>query len=309
VGFIVLTWSADRFVSGAASIARDLGISTLVIGITIVGFGTSAPELLVSFMASLKGSSFIGIGNALGSNITNTTLILGLTALVAPFVVNPRVVRREIPKLLGYTLFAAAMMWDGSLDRIDGAVLFTIFLFTLVVPFFGKASREEAVLDELGEEIPEPLPLKSAVFWSVTGLAALLASSWVLVWGATTGARALGVSEMVIGLTVVAVGTSLPELAASVAAARKGEHDIAVGNVFGSNIFNILAVLAMPGLVAPGRTPEAMMERDIAVLVGVTLLFAVLAVAKGKPFRIGRGRALVLLSVYVVYTAYLFAGQ
>jgi cation:H+ antiporter len=306
VGFVVLTWSADRFVSGAASIARDLGISTLVIGITIVGFGTSAPELLVSFMASLKGSSFIGIGNAIGSNITNTTLILGLTALVAPFVVNPRVVRREVPKLLGFTLFAAAMMWDGSLDRIDGAVLFTIFLFTLVVPFFGKASREEAVLDELGEEIPEPLPLKSAVFWSVTGLAALLASSWVLVWGATTGARALGVSEMVIGLTVVAVGTSLPELAASVAAVRKGEHDIAVGNVFGSNIFNILAVLAMPGLVAPGQTPEAMMERDIAVLVGVTLLFVVLAVAKGKPFRIGRGRALVLIATYVTYVAYLF---
>jgi cation:H+ antiporter len=293
-------------VSGAASIARDLGISTLVIGITIVGFGTSAPELLVSFMASLKGSSDIGIGNAIGSNVTNTTLILGLTALAAPYVVNPRVVRREIPKLLGFTLFATALMWDGTLDRIDGAILFALFLFTLIVPFFGKKAEEETVLEELAEDMPEPLPLKTAVNWSVTGLVALLFSSWVLVWGATTGARALGVSEMVIGLTIIAVGTSLPELAASVAAARKGEDDIAVGNVFGSNVFNILAVLAMPGLVAPGVTPDAMMERDIAVLVGVTLLFVVLAVAKGKPFGIGRARALLLVTTYVAYVAFLY---
>lgn len=303
---MVLTWAADKFITGAASIARDLGVSTLVIGITIVGFGTSAPELLVSFIAALEGSREIGIGNAIGSNITNTTLILGASALAAPLFVNPRVLRREIPKLLGFTAFAAALMADGSLDRVDGLILFSIFVFSLLAPFFSRSRPEDEVLGELGEEMPEPLPLRPAILWTLGGLAALVASSWVLVWGASTAARALGVDEMVIGLTIVAVGTSLPELAASVAAARKGEHDIAVGNVFGSNMFNILAVLAMPGIVHPGETPELMMERDMSVLVAVTLLFVVLVLVGGRPWRLGRLRALVLLATYAAYTAYLF---
>lgn len=303
---MVLTWAADKFITGAASIARDLGVSTLVIGITIVGFGTSAPELLVSFIAALEGSREIGIGNAIGSNITNTTLILGASALAAPLFVNPRVLRREIPKLLGFTAFAAALMADGSLDRVDGLILFSIFVFSLLAPFFSRSRPEDEVLGELGEEMPEPLPLRPAILWTLGGLAALVASSWVLVWGASTAARALGVDEMVIGLTIVAVGTSLPELAASVAAARKGEHDIAVGNVFGSNMFNILAVLAMPGIVHPGDTPELMMERDMSVLVAVTLLFVALVLVGGRPWRLGRLRALVLLATYAAYTAYLF---
>lgn len=303
---MVLTWAADKFITGAASIARDLGVSTLVIGITIVGFGTSAPELLVSFIAALEGSRDIGIGNAIGSNITNTTLILGASALAAPLFVNPRVLRREIPKLLGFTAFAAALMADGSLDRVDGLILFSIFVFSLLAPFFSRSRPEDEVLGELGEEMPEPLPLRPAILWTLGGLAALVASSWVLVWGASTAARALGVDEMVIGLTIVAVGTSLPELAASVAAARKGEHDIAVGNVFGSNMFNILAVLAMPGIVHPGETPELMMERDMSVLVAVTLLFVALVLVGGRPWRLGRWSALVLLATYAAYTAYLF---
>lgn len=302
---MVLTWAADKFITGAASIARDLGVSTLVIGITIVGFGTSAPELLVSFIAALEGSREIGIGNAIGSNITNTTLILGASALAAPLFVNPRVLRREIPKLLGYTAFAGALMLDGSLDRVDGVILFTVFLFTLLLPLFGT-KREEVGLEALPDEVSEPLPLRPAILWTLGGLAALIASSWVLVWGASTAARALGVDEMVIGLTIVAVGTSLPELAASVTAARRGEDDIAIGNVFGSNMFNILAVLAMPGIVHPGETPELMMERDMSVLVAVTLLFVVLVLVGGRPWRLGRLRALVLLATYAAYTAYLF---
>jgi len=309
VGFIAVVWGADRFVYGAAGLASNLGVSRLVIGLTIVAFGTSAPEMLVSGMAAAAGSREMGIGNAIGSNITNVTLVLGAAALVHPLSVHSRLLIREIPVLFVSMAVAWAFLWDGELSRVEGLVLMA-GMFVLVAWIAMQGSKEEpgdpdplAVGSE-DDAIPRSLPTRRAIGTLLVGLVFLLIGSRVLVWGAVGIARDLGVSELIVGLTLVALGTSLPELAASVAAARHGEHDIAVGNVVGSNMFNLLGVLALPGIIAPGSVDRAVIVRDFPIMAGVTLLLVLMAVNERS--HIGRKRGVMLILVFIVYFVALF---
>ncbi len=310
VGFIAVVWGADRFVYGSAGVARNLGVSRLVIGLTIVAFGTSAPEMLVSGMAAAAGSAQMGIGNAIGSNITNVTLVLGAAALVSPMSVHSRLLLREIPILLLAMAMAWAFLWDGRLTRVEGLSLFAglvaVAAWLTFAALRGQAGDAGALTEGLDDdEIPDSLPSAKAVgLWTI-GLVCLLVGSRVLVWGAAGIARDLGVSELVVGLTIVALGTSLPELAASVAAARRGEDDIAIGNVVGSNIFNLLGVLALPGVIAPGEVDRSVMVRDVPIMVGTALLMLFMVVSKQS--QLGRKRGTVLLLLFVAYFVMLFA--
>lgn len=303
-GFVVLVWAADRFVHGSAAVARNLGVSPLLIGLTIVGFGTSAPELLVSAIAAVNGSANLAIGNAIGSNITNMALVLGVSALVAPMDVKGTVLKRELPILVGCMLLGTVLMLDGHLGRLDGAILAVGLLAMMSwVVWLGRRSEDDGSMDG---ELPDPLPTWKASFWILVGLTLLLGSAQLLVWGATELAHALGVSDLVIGLTVVAIGTSLPELAASVMAARRGEHELAVGNVIGSNMFNILGVMALPGLIAPSVVPTLVLRRDLPVMFGVTLLFFVMTRFFLRPSHISRLEGAVLTGVFFAYLGVVF---
>ena len=294
---------------GAAGLASNFGVSRLVIGLTIVAFGTSAPEMLVSAMAALSGSGEMGIGNAIGSNITNVTLVLGAAALAGPLNVHSRLLMREIPILFLSMAVAWVFLWDGVLSRVEGFLLLTgMFLMLVWIGVQGRrAQGESSELPPEGFEddsIPASLPTRKAIALFSVGLVCLLAGSRVLVWGAVGIARDLGVSELIVGLTLVALGTSLPELAASVAAARRGEQDIAVGNVVGSNMFNLLGVLALPGIIAPGAVDRAVIVRDFPIMVGVTLLLLLMAV--NEKSYIGRKRGIALIVVFVGYFVMLF---
>ncbi|MBK8407658.1 MAG: calcium/sodium antiporter [Sandaracinaceae bacterium] len=310
-GIAFLVWGADRFVLGASALANNMGVSPLLIGLTIVGFGTSAPEMLVSAVAASQGSSGIAIGNAVGSNITNAALVLGASALVGPLAVHSKVIRRELPVLLLVSLGAYALMWDRHLGRGDGIVLL-LCLIGMVSWVVREARMEgsevspDALSVEMEDEIPRDMSTPVALFWVVFGLAILMASSDRLVWGATGVARHFNVPDLLIGLTVVAVGTSLPELAASVAASRRGEDDIAIGNVVGSNIFNLLGVLALPGIIAPGGFDEAVLRFDFPVMIGLTVLVLVLARGFRNERRLTRAHGALLVACFVAYNVYLF---
>ncbi len=307
-GFALLVWSADRFVDGAAATAGHMGMPSLLIGMVIVGFGTSAPEMVVSAMAALDGKTDLALGNALGSNIVNTGLILGITALVAPIAVHSKIIRRELPLLFGIGLLSGLLFWGGSLTRAEALLLLAGF-FGLIgwTVFAALRGRGDALEAETEQELAaHPMTLKAAMVWLAVGLVLLVVSSRVLVWGAVSVAEALGVSDLIIGLTIVALGTSLPELAASVMAARKGEHDIAIGNVVGSNMFNLLAVVGIAGVIAPMPTlaPE-LLTRDWPVMMAMTGLLFVTAYGFRGPGRINRLEGALLLSAYVAYTAWL----
>ena len=311
LGLALLVWSADRFVLGASATARDLGISPLIIGLFIIGFATSSPEILVAGFAAWQGNPGLGIGNAVGSNIANIGLILGVSALLRPLVSDSRLLTRELPLLLALTALAVVLMLDSDLGRLDGVVLFC-GLAAAMLFLMREAAAQQAEADplaaELAEQIPSTLPLRWAVFWLVVGFAILLISSRMLVWGGVNIAEALGVSDLVIGLTIVAVGTSLPELAASVAAVIKEEHDLVLGNVIGSNLFNTLAVLGLPALIHPGAVPPDVLTRDLPVMCALTLLLLpALAHRRGQKGRIGRLEALLLVSCFLGYEGWLFA--
>jgi len=307
-GFALLVWGAERFVTGAAAIARNLGVSSMLIGLTIVGFGTSAPEILVSSMAALQGNPGLAIGNALGSNIANIGLILGITALIAPLNVNSEALKREYPMLLAVCLVATVLMLDGELGVMDG----TILLACLIVLLYGvtvisfKNRNVDPLSTEFDAEIPTSLSTAKAVWLFVLGLTLLLVSSKILVWGAVGIAAAFGISDLIIGLTIVALGTSLPELAASVVSALKKEHDIAIGNVLGSNMYNLLAVLPMPGIIAPGLFAPEVMARDMPVMIGFTLILFVVGYGFRGPGRINRLEGFVLLLAFIAYQVMLF---
>lgn len=307
-GFALLVWSADRFVEGAAATAKHAGMPSLLIGMVIVGFGTSAPEMVVSAMAALDGNPDLALGNALGSNIVNTGLILGITALVAPIAVHSKIVRKELPLLFVIGLVSGLLLWNGALSRIEALVLLAGF-FGLVgwTIFAALKSRGDALEGEIDQEmVAHPMPLGSAIFWLVVGLLLLIVSSRVLVWGAVTIAQSLGVSDLIIGLTIVALGTSLPELAASVIAARKGEHDIAIGNVVGSNMFNILAVVGIAGVIAPMPhiAPEVM-TRDWPVMMAMTAGLFIMAFGFRGEGRINRIEGSLLLIAFAAYNTWL----
>lgn len=303
VGLVLLVWSADRFIDGSAATARHFGMPPLLIGMVIVGFGTSAPEMVVSVLSALEGSPGIALGNAYGSNITNIALILGLTALISPIAVQRKIVRIEIPILLAVTALAAALLWDGQLTVSDGLIMLGVLLAYMIWTVLdGLKHKHSATADD---ELPMDMPLGKGIFWLVIGLLILVLSSRLLVWGAVNIAQSMGVSDLIIGLTVVAVGTSLPELASSIAATRKGEHDIALGNVVGSNLFNTLAVVGLAAVLHPMAVPQDIMQRDIPIMAVLTVLLLVFCLGRNGSGMIGRGKGAVLLTIFVAYTVYL----
>ncbi|WP_456489612.1 calcium/sodium antiporter [Marinobacter nauticus] len=308
-GLALLVWSADRFVEGSAATAGHFGMPPLLIGMVVVGFGTSAPEMVVSALAASQGNPGLALGNAYGSNITNIALILGITAVIAPIAVHSQVMRKELPILALVTLAAAWLLFDGELSRLDAAGLLVLFALLLGWSIWsGMRKTDDAFATEMDAELAaHPMPIRNAMLWLVVGLVLLIISSRVLVWGAVDLATRFGVSDLVIGLTIVAIGTSLPELASSIIAARKGEHDLALGNILGSNLFNTLAVVGIAGSIAPMAVANEVLIRDIPVMVGLTLALFVLGYGFRGPGRINRVEGAGLLAVFVGYTAYLLS--
>ncbi len=310
VGLALLFWSADKFVDGATSIAMHLGVSTMIIGITIVGFGTSAPEILISVIAVLDGTPDIAIGNALGSNIANIGLILGVTALITPLPIAKRVLRHEFPLLLFATAIMTWCLLDGSLDIIDGLLL--LVLLCLMMWYLVKLHRQFPGADwgesELSKVEVENMSLPVASGWVFIGLIILVSSSKLLVWGATEVAHAFGISELIIGLTIVALGTSLPELAASIASIKKGEPDLAIGNVIGSNLFNSLAVIGIPATITSFDIDRLAVTRDLPVVIAMTLLLYGLSRFPATAQGLSRLKGIWLLAGFVIYQLYLYYG-
>lgn len=309
-GLVLLVWSADKFVEGAAATAKHLGMPTLLIGMVIIGFGTSAPELAVSAMAAADGNPGLALGNGYGSNITNIALIVGLTALIAPIAVHSQVLRKELPLLIVLTLIAGAQLIDGQLTRLDGWILLAVFAAVMGWSIFqGIRGKEDTLAaDTDAELIAHPMPLKTAVIWVVVGLVLLIVSSRMLVWGAVTIAQSLGVSDLIIGLTIVAIGTSLPELASALAAVKKNEHDLILGNILGSGIFNTLAVVGLAAAIEPLMVDPEVLYRDWTLMLAVTIgLLAMGFGLTGKRSLISRFDGGILLLVYIAYTGYLFS--
>lgn len=308
-GFALLVWSADRFIEGASAAAKHFGMSPLLIGMLIVGFGTSAPEMVVSAIAAMEGNPALALGNAYGSNIVNIALILGITAILVPIAVHSKIVKKELPLLLGLILLSGFFLLDGSLSLIDGLVLlggfFALVGWSVYAAMTGKGDVLETEME--AELQAHAMPLNKALLWLAAGLILLIGSSKILVWGAVDIAHTLGVSDLIIGLTVVALGTSLPELAASVMAAKKGEHDIAIGNVVGSNMFNLLAVVGIATVIAPiSSVPAEVLERDWLVMFALTFAFLVMAYGlNSKNPEINRFKGWILLLAYIGYNSYL----
>ena len=312
-GFVALIWSANTLVAGAASIARNLGISPLIIGLTIVSLGTSAPEILVSLTASLSNAGPLAIGNAIGSNIANIALVLGVTALVAPLMVDGQCLKREIPVLLLATVGVGVLILDNVLSVQDGCLMVAAAALIIAFLTFSQLGSAEQAAQPSDEPMPELPPLRA---WStfLFGLLILILSSKLLVWGAVIVAEELGISELIIGLTVVAIGTSLPELAASIASALRGHAEIAFGNIIGSNLFNLLAVMAIPGIVGGQVLDPEAISRDYASMAALTFFLALaifVSAKRGKsaPKRayIGRIMGTVLVSSYALYYYFLLS--
>ncbi len=304
-GFIALVWSADRFLSGAAACAGNLGVSKMLIGLTVVSVGTSAPEILVAMFAAIDGNPLLAVGNAIGSNIANIGLVLGITALVAPLPFSATVRRKELPWLLAATALTIFLLFDLTLSGFDGFVL--LLGLALIMYRLMRGQDEDdlsASLQEELEELPE-MTTPQAVAWLGLGLIILLISAQVLVYAATWIAQALGVSEMIIGLTIVAVGTSLPELAATIGSAVKGHPDIAIGNVVGSNILNILAVLAVPGLLGGATIDAVSLWRDCGMMLALTLMLALFAYGINSQAVITRFEGAVFLLFWIGYNTVL----
>jgi cation:H+ antiporter len=311
LGFIILIWSADQFVDGAASLAQHWGVSPLIIGMLIIGLGTSAPEMLVAASAALQGNADMGIGNAIGSNITNITLVLGATALLIALPIHSNIIKKELPLVLVAGLLSWYLLGDGEFSRIDGFILL-IGLFSTIAWMMITAKKNsnahDPLLEESADEIPPEMPFKKAVFWMIAGLLLLMFSSKLLVWGASNIATELGVSDLIIGLTIVAIGTSLPELAATISSARKNETDLAIGNIVGSNLFNTLGVLAIPALIAPGAVAGPVLSRDIPIMIGVTVLLIIFGIGCYKAARnkIVFWNGAILLILFFAYQGLLY---
>lgn len=308
LGLAVLVWSADKFVDGAAATAKHLGMPALLIGMVVIGFGTSAPEMTVSAFAAWEGNPALALGNAYGSNILNIVLILGATAAISAIAVHSDIIRRELPILLAVTVLSGFLIWDGAISRLDAAILLLVFFGIMGWSIYtAMRNRQDALSADVEEELAEhSMSLQAALVWLVVGLALLIASSKVLVWGAVEVAHALGVSDLVIGLTIVALGTSLPELASSIAAARKGESDLALGNIVGSNLFNTLAVVGIAGAIAPFAVAQEVLVRDYPVMLAVTVGLFIMAYGFRKPGHLTRWEGIAMLAVYVAYTGWLF---
>ncbi|MDG2942980.1 calcium/sodium antiporter [Exercitatus varius] len=306
-GLLLLIWSSDRFVDGAAAVARHFGMPQLLIGIVIIGFGTSAPEMIVSAISAVNNNPGIALGNAYGSNITNIALILGCTALISPLAVNSQVLKLELPILLLITAISAYLIYDGEVSRSDAVILLLIFaIYMSWTVWHGLTQKSDTLVGDLQEHLStrEYMPLIVSIIWVLVGLILLIGSSQLLVWGAVEMAKYFGISDLVIGLTIVAVGTSLPELASSLMAARKGEVDLAVGNIIGSNLFNTLAVVGIAGAISPMHVGQEVFSRDMLVMSALTVLLLIFGF--GKKGEINRLKGLIFLLAYIGYNTWLF---
>ncbi|MBW3141003.1 calcium/sodium antiporter [Ferrimonas balearica] len=308
-GLLLLVWSADRFVYGAAALARNLGLPPLIIGLTIVSMGSSAPEAMVATTAALGGYLDTAVGNVVGSNITNITLILGATALLRPMVVGSSTLMKEMPLMLAGTVLAGYLMHDLMLDFSDGVILMAAFIVVISGLTWSAWRNRDNVTDPMvadsEAEVPDDVPMGKAVLWLLVGMALLPVASNLMVDGAVYIAKWFGLSDLVIGLTIIAVGTSLPELAACIAGVLKNEDDLAIGNVVGSNLFNILAVLALPALIAGGPINELAAGRDFYVMLGTSLAPLLLLWLK-RSRTIGRIEGGLLLICFIAYQVILF---
>ena len=311
VGLAVLVWSADKFVDGAVGVAEFCGMSTLLIGMVVVGFGTSAPELTVSAISASQGNPELALGNAYGSNIANIALILGATALISPILMQRSVLRGDLPILLAVSVLSIILVWDGSVARWNGILLLAVFAAAMAYSIRrelrkAKLEKSESLSGNADSAEPKKVSLGKSVFWLILGLVLLVVSSRALVWGAVEIARTLGVSDLLIGLTIVAIGTSLPELASSIAAARRGENDLALGNIIGSNLFNTLAVVGLAATISPMQEiEEAVTYRDMPLMIALTVALIVLGYRRKGDGRLNRIAGAILLAVYVGYLALL----
>jgi cation:H+ antiporter len=311
IGFTLLAWSANRFVNAAAAFARHLGISPLIVGLTIVGFGTSVPELVISAIAALDENTHLAIGNAIGSNIANIGLVLGFTAVIAPMTIASSILKREYPLMLAAMALVFVVLLDGMLDLYEGIILFACMsAVTAWIVYTGiqegrniPGTRDDALETEFESKLAlnDIMSSLNAAFWLLTGGILLVVSSKMLVWGATAIAGSLGISDLIIGLTIIAIGTSLPEVAASIAGVLNNENDIAIGNVLGSNIFNSLGVIGLPAIIHPTTVNTEVLFRDLPVMICMAILLYVLLFShKGKP-ALSRTSGLSLLSLYITY--------
>lgn len=305
-GLALLMWGADRFVHGAAATARNLGVAPLMIGLTVVAFATSAPEILVSIVASLEKQPGLAVGNAIGSNIVNVGLVLGVTALIRPIQIESDTLRREMPALLAVTLLTVSLFLDSYLSRTDGLVMLTGLVIVMV--WLARIGMRSAANDPISRdfeaEIPTDVSMKMAVVWLLVGLGTLLVGAELLVNGAIGIATQLGVSEVVIGILVVALGTSLPELAVSLASALKGEYGLAIGNIVGSNIFNLLAVVGIAATIEPAALPPTVLSLHIFVMVAFTLVLYAMTYNYSERSELSRLEGLALLSAFLAYDSY-----
>lgn len=289
LGLVLLIWSADRFIEGAAVTAKHFGMSPLLIGMLIIGFGTSAPEMVVSAFAAAQGNPGLALGNAFGSNTANIGMVLGFTALIAPITVKSSVLRKEMPILIAITLLAGWLILDNFISGWDAVILLTVFFAVMGWSIKQGLNGEDTLGLETDADLSShQMPIARALMWLFVGLFLLIASSRVLVWGAVEIAMAFGVSDLIIGLTIVAIGTSLPELASAIAAIRKNEHDLALGNIIGSNLFNTLAVVGIAGAIHPFGIDAEVLSRDYLIMALFTLLIVVFAFRFKKAKRPGR---------------------
>lgn len=311
LGLPVLIWSAERFIHGASFTASYYGISPLFIGMFIIGFGTSAPEIIVSIFAALQGNGGLALGNAFGSNITNITLVLGVTAILSPIAIKSEIVRKELPILLAITFFAVWLIGDLELSHDDAFALIGIFILLIAWTIWQTIKKPE---DKLAAEVAVELEtlkesIKPYLLWLLVGLVILIVSSRVLVWGAVEVATYFGVSEVIIGLTIIGIGTSLPELISSIIAVRKNEHELAVGNIVGSNLFNTLAVVGIAGLIQPISIDASFLYRDGLLMLGVTVLLLIFCLGIRGPGKISRWEGFALLLCFLTYNGYLILTQ
>ncbi|MDP3533961.1 calcium/sodium antiporter [Halomonas sp. M1] len=308
VGLALLIWSAEKFIDGAAATSRWLGLSPLLIGMLVIGFGTSAPEMTVSVLAAMQGNPGLAVGNAYGSNIANIGLVLGFVALIAPLAVHSDVIRKEMPLLVAVMLLTGFMLFDGWISRWEAVVLLVaLVLFIGVSIVRSRGQADDPLVDEVAQSLDsKPMTRGKALMWTLVGLVLLIVSSRLLVWGAVEIAVGFGVSDLIIGLTVVAIGTSLPELASSISALRRKEHDMVLGNVVGSNLFNSLAVVGLAGVIHPIEAGREVLVRDWSVMTCMTLLMVLFAFSwRGRPRRINRVEGGILLALFLAYTGYM----
>lgn len=310
LGFAALVWSADRIVYGAAALAKNFGVPTLIVGLTVVAMGSSAPEMMVSASAALANKTDTAVGNAVGSNITNILLVLGITALLRPLSVSSSTLKREIPLVLLVSIATWYIFSDNYFSFFEGAALlsgFVVFIGGLIFVSLRAKNQDDPFVSEACDEVPDNVPTKKAVFWLVVGMILLPVSSHFLVGSAVDIAKYFGLSDLVIGLTIIAIGTSLPELAASIAGVLKNEDDLALGNIVGSNIFNILAVLPLAGLINPSVIDTSVANRDVIIMIGATLALIAMSLNFRGQRRINRIEGGLLIVAFMIYQGYIFS--